>query len=143
MNNFLVSLSLAAATAFTHAKLITMPPVTTTGEDVAIIWIQGAMCTNTGYEAIAAEVQKQGATLNQRIWVGLPDFLGNTPDPAALPGKVTETLDALRALGFTGDNIVMAGHSLGGVTVQGYSNTHSDTVKAQVLMGAVLTRDTK
>ena len=101
------------------------------------------MCTNSAYESIAAEVQLQGVKLNQRIWVGLPDFVGNTPDPATLPDKVAATLDALRAQGFTGDNIVMAGHSLGGVTVQGYSNTHSDTVKAQVLMGAVLTRDTK
>lgn len=101
------------------------------------------MCGNAAYESIAAEVQLQGVKLNQRIWVGLPDFVGNTPDPATLPDKVTATLDALRAQGFTGDNIVMAGHSLGGVTVQGYTKTHSDTVKAQVLMGAVLTRDTK
>jgi predicted alpha/beta-hydrolase family hydrolase len=47
----------------------------------------------------------------------------------------------LRKLGFTGDNIVMAGHSLGGVMSQGYTADHSSTVKAQVLMGSVLTRD--
>ncbi len=55
------------------------------------------MCTNSAYESIAAEVQLQGVKLNQRIWVGLPDFVGNTPDPATLPDKVAATLDALRA----------------------------------------------
>jgi hypothetical protein len=57
MNNFLVSLTLAAAAAVTHAKLITLTPITTSGQDVAIVWIQGAMCNNQNYESIAAEVQ--------------------------------------------------------------------------------------
>ena len=66
----------------------------------------------------------------QRIFVGIPDFISNTPDPLTLPGKVNDTLTALRALGFIGDNIVMAGHSLGGVVSQGYTKDHADTVKA-------------
>ena len=35
----------------------------------------------------------------------------------------------------------MAGHSLGGVMAQKYTKSNSDTIKAQVLMGSVLTRD--
>lgn len=35
----------------------------------------------------------------------------------------------------------MAGHSLGGVMAQNYTKDHSDTIKAQVLMGSTLTRD--
>lgn len=47
----------------------------------------------------------------------------------------------MRSEGFTGDNIIMAGHSLGGVMAQGYTKDHADTIKAQVLMGSVLTRE--
>jgi hypothetical protein len=35
----------------------------------------------------------------------------------------------------------MAGHSLGGVMAQGYTKDNADKIKAQVLMGSVLTRD--
>jgi len=45
--------------------------------------------------------------------------------------------------GFTGDNYVMAGHSLGGVMAQQYSNKNADTFKAQILMGSTLTRDNR
>jgi len=34
----------------------------------------------------------------------------------------------------------MAGHSLGGVMAQGYTKDNADKIKAQVLMGSVLTR---
>jgi pimeloyl-ACP methyl ester carboxylesterase len=118
-----------------------MGPVTDEGTDIAIVWIQGAMCDNAGYESIAAEVQAQGVALGQRIFVGIPDFIAGSPDPVTLPGKVNSTVKALRELGFSGDNIVMAGHSLGGVMAQGYTEDHADTVKAQVLMGSVLTRE--
>jgi alpha-beta hydrolase superfamily lysophospholipase len=99
------------------------------------------MCNNAGYESIAAAVQAAGSAKGQRIFVGIPDFVTGTPDPVTLPGKVSSTVEDLRKLGFTGDNIVMAGHSLGGVMSQGYTKDHADTIKAQVLMGSVLTRD--
>jgi len=35
----------------------------------------------------------------------------------------------------------MAGHSLGGVMAQKYTKSNSNTIKAQVLMDSVLTRD--
>lgn len=44
-------------------------------------------------------------------------------------------------MGFTGDNVVMAGHSLGGVMSQNWTKDQSDLVKAQVLMGSTLTRE--
>lgn len=44
-------------------------------------------------------------------------------------------------MGFSGDNIVMAGHSLGGAMAQNYTANNPDKIKAQVLMGSVLTRE--
>merc|ERR1712195_332924 len=42
--------------------------------------------------------------------------------------------------GFAGDNIFMAGHSLGGVMAQNYANGN-DKVKGLVTMGSVLLRN--
>ena len=137
MRNFIVSMAAACAAA----KQINMAPIVDSGSDIAIVWVQGAMCDNAGYQAIANAVQEAGAAQGQRIFVGIPDFIAGSPDPVTLPGKVTSTIDDLREMGFTGDNIVMAGHSLGGVMAQGYSESNSDLVRAQVLMGSVLTRE--
>lgn len=140
MKNLLATIALAATTA---AKLVTLTPPTSTGTDIAIVWIQGAMCDNEAYQEIAEAVQAEGAQNGQRIWVGIPSFVSGSPDPVTIVGKVSSTVDELRKLGFEGDNIVMAGHSLGGVMAQGYTKTHTDIVKAQVLMGSVLTRDNR
>lgn len=42
--------------------------------------------------------------------------------------------------GFTGDNIMMAGHSLGGVFSQQYANSNPDQIKGLILMGATIAR---
>jgi pimeloyl-ACP methyl ester carboxylesterase len=47
----------------------------------------------------------------------------------------------LKNAGFTGDKIVLAGHSLGGVMAQKYAKKNADKIKAQVLMGSVIARD--
>ena len=54
MKNFFTTLIATAALA--EANLIVMPPVTTTGTDVAIVWIHGMSCDNAAYQTIAAEV---------------------------------------------------------------------------------------
>jgi hypothetical protein len=141
MKNFLSLLTLAASAAVADAKLIVMPPTATKGTDVAIVWIHGMDCDNAAYQTIAAEVQRQGAEKGQRIWIGLPDFIFDAPEPILIDHYVSDTMKELVKEGFTGDNYVMAGHSLGGVMAQQYSNKHSDTFKAQILMGSTLTRD--
>ena len=71
----------------------------------------------------------------------IPSFATGSPDPVSINGKVKTCLEDLQALGFSGDNIVTAGHSLGGAMIQGYTQDHPDQVKAQVLMGSTLTRE--
>jgi hypothetical protein len=56
MRNFVV----ACLAAYAGAKQINLGPITSTGSDIAIVWIQGAMCNNAGYESIAAAVQAAG-----------------------------------------------------------------------------------
>jgi pimeloyl-ACP methyl ester carboxylesterase len=42
----------------------------------------------------------------------------------------------LRDFGFEGDDVFLAGHSLGGVFVQDYAYKHSEDYKGVMLMGA-------
>ena len=65
------------------------PPASATGEDVAIVWIHGANCQNSAYETFASEIQSQGAASNQKIWVGLPEFILSTPEPILIDHYVT------------------------------------------------------
>jgi len=116
------------------------PPVYATGEDVAIVWIHGMDCETDGYTTFASEIQAQGALEGQKIWVGLPQFPLNAPEPILIDHYVSQTLKKLTEAGFTGDNILIAGHSLGGVMAQNYANKNTDTIKGQILMGSVLLR---
>ena len=50
-------------------------------------------------------------------------------------------LKDLKSAGFTGDNVFIAGHSLGGVMAQKYAKGKSDSIKGQILMGSTLLRD--
>ncbi len=54
---------------------------------------------------------------------------------------VESMIKDLKNAGFTGDKIVLAGHSLGGVMAQKYAKKNADKIKAQVLMGSVIARD--
>jgi len=47
--NFIVSLTLATFAAVNNASLIVLPPITTSGTDVAIVWIHGMSCDNAAY----------------------------------------------------------------------------------------------
>ena len=49
----LISLALAAIAA---SKEVLLTPPTTSGEKIAIVWIQGALCNNENYTQIAETV---------------------------------------------------------------------------------------
>ena len=115
MKTFL-SLAAVAATQAFASNIIVMPPSAgVTGEPIAIVWIHGADCDPSAYTDIASQIQSQGAAAGQQVYVGLPEFLFDIPEPLLINGYVQDTLDKLREAGFTGDNIFIAGHSLGGV----------------------------
>ena len=65
----------------------------------------------------------------------------DAPEPILIDSYVSKTIKKLQEAGFTGDNILIAGHSLGGVMSQKYATSHSDTIKGSILMGSVLLRD--
>ena len=134
--------SLLAIASFAKEVLLT-PPTGATGDDVAIVWIHGASCEPEGYTAIAEEAQNQMASAGKRLWVGIPEFVFDTPEPILIDHYFESALKDLRTAGFTGDNVFIAGHSLGGVMAQKYAKGKSDSIKGQVIMGSVLLRGTR
>ena len=65
---------------------------------------------------------------NQKIWVGLPEFILDTPEPILIDHYVEDTIKKIQEAGFTGDHILIAGHSLGGVMAQKYAGSN-DKIK--------------
>ncbi len=65
----------------------------------------------------------------------------DAPEPILIDNYVNKTIKKLEEAGFTGDNILIAGHSLGGVMSQKYAKKNTDKIKGSILMGSVLLRD--
>ena len=140
MNSYFAAAALGLLNSAMADYTILPPPASATGDDVAIVWIHGADCDNDAYTTFATEIQTTGASAGQKVWVGLPEFFLSTPEPILIDHYVTQTISKLRDSGFTGDNIMIAGHSLGGVMAQNYANKNTDTIKGQILMGSVILR---
>ena len=122
-------------------KVLLPPPDGATGDDFAVILIHGASCDPEAYTALATEAQNQMKEAGKRLWVGIPQFILDTPEPILIDHYFESMLDDLQSAGFTGDNVFISGHSLGGVMGQKYAKGKSDTIKGQILLGSVLLRD--
>lgn len=64
-----------------------------------------------------------------KAWVGAPEFVFDVPEPILIKSYVESTLKELKAHGFTGDNVYIASHSLGGVMSQDFVKSNSDLIK--------------
>jgi hypothetical protein len=64
---------------------------------------------------MALNLQQTGSKSGKSIWVGIPEFLFDAPEPVLIDHYVTDTINQLKKAGFTGDKILLAAHSLGGV----------------------------
>ena len=64
---------------------------------------------------MAQEAQNQAASAGKRLWIGIPEFILDMPEPILIDHYYEGTLSNLKGQGFTGDNVFIAGHSLGGV----------------------------
>jgi len=71
-----------------QADTILMPPAMTDGIDVAIVWIHGARCENDAYMTIANAVQTEAAKNGTKVWIGLPQFPGEIPEPKLMDNEV-------------------------------------------------------
>ena len=109
-----VSLALAAVAALAVGESpLVMPPLPgATGPDVAVVFVHGAEIANTQYHNLFAITQKQ-AYGSFRLWVGLPAFTLELPNPLEIASACTEVLNNMTTMGLpAGSPVVYAGHSL-------------------------------
>jgi hypothetical protein len=89
----IASLAVLAATAAASSTVLLAPDASAHGDDVAIVWINGAECDNEAYTSIAQAVQTNGALNGQRVYVGIPHFITGAPDPVTMVLCLKTTLN--------------------------------------------------
>lgn len=122
---------------------VILPPISLSDKntlpEVCFVFAQGADIKPDQYTSLAKEIQQQ-AKSHFKLWVGIPEFLGDYAEPLVIDHGIQRILSKMQKLGMTTNTLVTGGHSLGGAMIQLWTNTNADKVKAQVLMGAFLTR---
>ena len=101
--------------------VIILPPNSNqNGQDVGIIFLQGAQIEAKNYMKIHQELQNK---FSGKLWIALPEFLLSTPQPLEINSKISEAFDHLKTAGLslTKDTpFFFVGHSLGGIMIQDY-----------------------
>ncbi|XP_069977884.1 uncharacterized protein [Penaeus vannamei] len=115
---------------------IILPPTTDGGAEAALLIVPGAFINGEAYQPLGEAIQ---AASSLKLWVGLVrPFLLDLPNPSDLIPDLDKTLQTMRDLGMTTDQIFLAGHSLGGVILQNAQWTEENGVKGWVLMASYL-----
>lgn len=110
------------------------------GPELALVLIQGASCPVVGYRPLAEALQKASP---YKLWVGVPEFLLNTPEPAQYGFAFDGIVNEMKGAGMKADRTVIAAHSLGAVMSQIYLSSSllgKGKADALVLMGATVLR---
>ena len=105
--------------------------------DIALIYIQGAEIKPEAYVPLAKAIQL--ATLFP-VWIGIPQFPLDIPEPLVLEGGIKRILEKLKEAGMNTTKVFYAGHSLGGAILQEYVKSKPTNVEGQILMGSFLSR---
>lgn len=112
------------------------PPGKAIGPDIALILIQGASSPPNAYRAVAKAIQ---AASPLPIWVGVPQFLLDTPEPFRFDAKLREIRRVMEAAGMVANHTVILAHSLGGIFAQQHV-VDKGGIDALVLYGATILR---
>jgi hypothetical protein len=108
-----------------------------TGPVVAFVQIQGASCPPAAYKPMLNAIQK---ACPFPLWIGVPEYIGDTPEPVQFGSKVDDVLSRMEKAGMAANHSVISAHSLGGVMAQTYLASNAHKMDALILMGATLLR---
>merc|ERR1719231_438880 len=140
MMSFLLFASTLLVAAVASTQDIILPPVKTGKTELCLLLVQGASIPPSRYEPLASAIQN---ATDATLWVGLPEFPLDSPIPvdSVFASYIDALLKELKDNGMPEDiPIFLAGHSLGGASLQGYTATQSDQIKGQIMMGSTLLR---
>lgn len=121
--------------------VLIIAPKTTTGKQVGIMMLSGAAIANTAYQPMLETMQESAATRGISLFVGVPWYAGNTPNPVDLSFRLSDVQNKLQAAGLPADApMFYAAHSLGTVFMQEYVKGLGSKAAGQILMGGFIQR---
>jgi pimeloyl-ACP methyl ester carboxylesterase len=132
--------SLFAALAAGDDTFFLKPAAGKSGEEIAVVIIQGASCPPGGYQPLGEAIQ---AASPFPVWIGVPEYIQDIPEPAQFGSKLDDVLGRMATAGMTTNRTIIAAHSLGGVMSQIYLTSLGGHAEALVLMGATVLRSNR
>ena len=136
MKAFIVVVAVSLLFSVSYSDDMIWKPKKVLQQSVGLIIIQGAQIKPQQYAPLVDVLQ----TLSQcSLWVGIPDYHFDVPEPLEIGSGIDRILKSMKAKGMN-DSIPLffSGHSLGGVILQDYLQNHSTIAKGQILMGSFL-----
>lgn len=136
MKAFIVVVAVSLLFSVTYSDDMIWKPQKVLQQSIGLIIIQGAQIKPQQYAPLVDVLQ----TLSQcSLWVGIPDYHFDVPEPLEIGSGIDRILKSMKAKGMN-DSIPLffGGHSLGGVILQDYLQNHSTIAKGQILMGSFL-----
>jgi len=133
-------LGLMACITPSHCELIIKDPLQgKTGPEKLLVIVNGAFVDNTKYVELGVAIQEASPL---KLWLALPSFIANTPNPGEMSSKVAAAVSAVKQANFSSINstsdVFISGHSLGGIMSQ--SEVASGKYQAGlILFGSYLT----
>lgn len=135
----LIALILLAYRLDWNGQPLIIPPATSSGAELAVIFIQGEGIPPARYQPVAEAIQRHCAS--GRLWVAIPRFLGDSPVPREMPAVVAQAHRYLERQGMSkGAPCLFVAHSVGGIAIQKYLKAFPEQAIGQVLMGSFLGR---
>ena len=133
----LISTLLCMLAVHVSCEDVIVKPVKTGTDTIALLYIQGAQITPDQYIPLVSAIQKAS---QYSVWVGIPDFAFDVPEPIVISGGISRVLKNMTASGMNTSKIFFAAHSLGGIILQNYLHDNPKSAVAQILMGSYLLR---
>ncbi len=116
---------------------IVVKPIQDEGIVIGLIFIQGEGIPIDRYCPVARAIQDAAPDL--KIWVGIPQFIGDAPIPRETGLAVDKVISAMEREGMPPtDNLFFVAHSVGGIAIQKYLKSFPERAKGQILMGSFL-----
>merc|ERR1711865_1348272 len=125
------------------ADLIVQKPLSgKSGAEKLLIIINGAYVPNTDYAELGQKIQEASPL---KLWVAIPSFILNCPNPGEIGSKITGAVSEVKSEGFSGvepsTDVFISGHSLGGIFSQ--TVVSKGGYAGLVLFGSYLTKTFK
>jgi len=127
--------------------VLVKPPTGSVGTPIGVVVIPGEGYAPQQYQTLAQTFQSQASNNGLMAWVAIPQLDSYKKATTGFIDKpLKQAVQTMQSAGFTGDNLFIAGHNLGGVmsqwyiTGEGMFESPDYTFKGQILLGSVMNR---